>query len=295
MRDMFFKELKTEMSRDANLFFLFADMGLGLVEPFQREFPDRVMNVGIAEQNLVGIAAGLCNAGFRPVCYTISNFLVERSFEQIRNDVCLHNYPVTLVGTSTGYDNGILGSTHHVLDDIGCMKTLPGMNIYSPACVTSIKRVFREVMDARMPAYIRIGTGSLKWDHAGDSMNYMAVDGPTDAPLIVTHGNIFENCVKAAGDGLFSVYCVNKVHPLDPQEWGRIFKDFPRIYVAEDHFRGSGLYNSLCQLLAETPSVRVKLVPISPRNAYSSCIGDKNYFSDLYGLSAEKIAQTVLG
>lgn len=137
MRNEFFKLLEEEMRRDESLFFIAADMGLGLVEPIQREFPDRFLNIGISEQNMIGIAAGLCNTGFRPFCYTISNFITERCFEQIRNDVCLHKYPVTIVGTSTGFDNGLLGPTHQILDDIGCMKILPEMNIYSPGSVGS--------------------------------------------------------------------------------------------------------------------------------------------------------------
>ncbi len=122
MRTIFFELLKSGMRTDPSLFLVTADMGLGLVEPFQQEFPDRFINVGIAEQNMAGVCAGLCNIGFRPLCYTISNFLVERCFEQLRNDVCLHDYPVTFIGTSTGFDNGNLGPTHHVVDDIGCVK-----------------------------------------------------------------------------------------------------------------------------------------------------------------------------
>ena len=146
MRTVFFEQLWNMMQVVKKLFLLVADMGLGLVEPFQKEFPERYINVGIAEQNLIGISAGLCNMGFRPVCYTISNFLVQRSYEQIRNDICLHNYPVILVGTSTGFDNGKLGPTHQVIDDIGCMKALPGMNIYSPGSISSVRLMFDEIM-----------------------------------------------------------------------------------------------------------------------------------------------------
>ena len=127
MRNTFFDLLENRMHEDTSLFLIVADMGLGLVEKIQNKFPDRFLNVGISEQNMIGIASGLCNVGFRPFCYTISNFLIQRCFEQIRNDICLHNYPVTLVGTSTGFDNGLLGPTHQVIDDIGCIKILPNI------------------------------------------------------------------------------------------------------------------------------------------------------------------------
>ena len=106
MRSDYFKLLTDEMRKDEKIFFLMADTGYNLVEPLFEEFPDRTLNVGIAEQNMIGIAAGLVNMGFKPVCYAISQFLIHRCYEQIRNDLCHHDYPVILVGTSTGLDNG---------------------------------------------------------------------------------------------------------------------------------------------------------------------------------------------
>lgn len=291
MRGIFFKELKSEMSRDKSLFLLFADMGLGLVELLQAEFPDRVMNVGIAEQNLIGIAAGLCNAGYRPVCYTISNFLVERSFEQVRNDVCLHHYPVILVGTSTGYDNGNLGPTHHVIDDIGCVKILPGINIYSPTSVAAMRMVFQEIMKDKSPAYVRIGKGALNIEVPGDSINHMVVSNPHSDILLITHGNLLENCIKAAEKNpRFAVYAMNKIMPLDKNELDRLFSAYLNIVVIEDQLVGSGLYNILCQYVAESKASRAKLHVIAPPNHYEDRIGDKNYFAFKYGFTPEQIA-----
>ena len=123
MRAIFFDKFKEMMRNDSSLFFLTGDTGFHLVESIFEEFPHRSLNVGVAEQNMIGIASGLVNIGFVPVCYAITNFLIERCFEQIRNDICLHEYKVILVGTSTGYDNGPLGATHHKLDDIGDSQT----------------------------------------------------------------------------------------------------------------------------------------------------------------------------
>lgn len=142
MRGEFFKMVQEEMRKNNDLFLLMGDTGYNLLEPIFEEFPERTLNVGVAEQNLIGIAAGLVNTGFKPICYGITNFLVHRCFEQIRNDLCLHNYPVILVGTSTGLDNGALWATHYVVDDIGSLKALPNINIYSPSSVESIERSF---------------------------------------------------------------------------------------------------------------------------------------------------------
>ena len=135
MREDFFQRLHKEMKKNKNIFFLMGDTGYNLVEPIFEEFPERTLNVGVAEQNLIGIAAGLCSLGYKPVCYGISNFMIHRCLEQIRNDLCIHDYPVTLVGTSAGLDNGALWATHYVVDDIACVKPFPNMHVYSPSSV----------------------------------------------------------------------------------------------------------------------------------------------------------------
>jgi transketolase len=288
------RELISLMRKDPSIFLLAADMGLGLVEPFQNEFPDRFLNVGIAEQNLVGVCAGLCNVGFRPFAYTISNFLVQRSFEQIRNDLCLHDYPVTLVGTSTGFDNGNLGPTHQVIDDIGCIKIFPNMRIYSPSTVPSIKMILEDVMKNEHPAYVRIGKGSYNPEAVFSGINDFALNIPSDV-LVITHGTTLENCIKAAHiSNSFSIYCMNKVKPLDVDTLRKLFGEYKKIVVVEDHFVGSGLYNSLCQTLVESRIKDTTLYSIAPPDRYEDNVGDTDYFAEKYSYSPEKISRFVL-
>ena len=291
MRSVFFNLLYEAMRTDQKTFLVIADIGMGLVDSIQKDFPDRFINVGIAEQNMIGVAAGLCNAGFRPFCYTISNFLIHRCFEQIRNDICLHEYPVTLVGTSTGYDNGNLGPTHHVIDDIGCLKILPGINIYSPTSIDAMRLVFQKIMKDKYPAYVRIGKGALNIEVSGNSINHMVVSNPRSDVLLITHGNLLENCIKAAEKNpRFAVYAMNKVMPLDRNELDRLFSVYLNIVVVEDQLVGSGLYSILCQYVVESRGSRVKLHVIAPPNRYEDRVGDKNYFAFKYGFTPEQIA-----
>ena len=155
MRAILFQKIHETMRRNPNLFFLTAGVGFNLIEPMCQEFPYRTMNVGIAEQNLVGIAAGLSNLGFKAICYSYTNFLAERAFEQIRNDICLHRYAPILIGTTTGFDNAGLGVTHHALDDIGALKTLAHLRIYSPSSAESIVAVFDETLKSNEASFIR--------------------------------------------------------------------------------------------------------------------------------------------
>jgi transketolase len=294
MRAKLFELLRKRMSEDESLFLVVADMGLGLVGPVQNEFPNRFLNVGIAEQNMIGVAAGLCNVGFRPFCYTISNFVVQRCFEQIRNDICLHSHPVTLVGSSTGFDNGPQGPTHQVLDDIGCIKILPNMNIYSPSSVNAIGLVFEEIMRNRQPAYVRIGKGSYEIELLEGDTNHMVIANDKSDVLVITHGTMLESCVKAANiNNKFSIYCMNKIKPLDKIRIKEIFERYPRIVVVEDHFVTSGLYNSLCQCLAEMQCQRTQLYCLGTPEKYEAMAGDRDYFADKYGYSPAKIAQFI--
>lgn len=293
MRKKFFSLLKERMYQDNSLFLLVADQGLGLVEDIEREFPDRFLNAGIAEQNMIGVAAGLCNAGFRPFCYTICDFIVHRCFEQIRNDICLHNYPITLVGTSTGFDNGLLGPTHQVIDDLGCIKSLPNMTIYSPSTVNSTRMVFEEIINKRQPVYLRLGKSSFDLGTPEICLNQFAKIDSEPNLLVITHGTMLENCIKAAKiNNSFSIYCMNKIKPLNRRELEALFKRFAKIIVVEDHFVTSGLYNSLCQILVEM-GCQTQLCSIGVPEKYEERVGDKEYFADKYGYSPEKIARFI--
>ena len=163
--DTIFAQMKT----NPDVFFLTADMGISLVEKFGEEYPDRYTNVGIAEQNLIGVSAGLANLGYRPFAYTISNFVIHRCFEQIRNDIGLHGYPITLLGTSTGYDNAPLGPTHHIIDEWGILKSVPGIDIYCPSSLSYAAKLVERILHAGRPAYVRIPKGGAQGASLGRS------------------------------------------------------------------------------------------------------------------------------
>src|SRR5271167_2666914 len=113
--------------------FLTGDLGFKALEPLQSALGQRFINAGVSEQNMVSVAAGLARSGLRPWTYSIAPFLYARPFEQIRNDVCFHGLPVILVGNGGGYGYGVMGSSHHALEDYGVLLSLPGMQVHVPA------------------------------------------------------------------------------------------------------------------------------------------------------------------
>jgi transketolase len=295
MRNIFFDILKEYMRQDETIFLVTADMGLGLLDSFQKEFPERFLNVGIAEQNMVGICAGLCNLGFKPFCYTISNFLIQRCYEQIRNDACMHKYPISFVGTSTGFDNGLLGATHQVLDDIGCLKVLPNISIYSPSTNNVIKPIITEIVSGKGPAYLRIGKSGVGLLTNDNSINFFAAEKPVADTLLVTHGTTLKNCMDAAENmDNTDVYCMNKIKPLDDGLLGVLGRKYKNIIVVEDHFGSSGLYNSICQKLFENRFQDKNIYSLSPPDNYEEVVGNSDYFADKFGYSSEKIKEFIL-
>ena len=158
MRNAFVAKL-TELARiNEKIVLLVGDIGFGVFENFKKEFPKRYFNLGIAEQNSIGVASGLAKEGFFPVFYTIIPFLLYRPFEQIRNDLCINRRDALLVGVGAGLSYGALGPTHHALEDIGVMSTLPEMRIYTPSSPAMVgKSLELAITKGLGPAYLRLG------------------------------------------------------------------------------------------------------------------------------------------
>lgn len=133
MRTAFINELIQQARAKPDIFLVVGDLGFSVVEPFAEEFPDRFLNAGVAEQNMTGLAAGLASEGYHAFTYSIANFPTFRCLEQIRNDVAYHRLPVTVVSVGAGFSYGNLGYSHHAVQDIGILRTLPEMTIMSPA------------------------------------------------------------------------------------------------------------------------------------------------------------------
>jgi len=182
MRQEFSRTL-LEFSARPEFVFLTGDLGFMALEALREAMGERFINAGIAEQNMVGLAAGLAKGGLRPWAYSIAPFLYARPFEHIRNDVCLHNLPVVLVGNGGGYGYGVMGSTHHALEDYGALLVLPNMRVYVPAFDDDVRCMIRQLMTVNHPAYLRLGLSEQPaWLDPGPYAAWRRLlpgDGPT--------------------------------------------------------------------------------------------------------------------
>ena len=290
MRAILFEHVKKAIAEDPNVFFLTGDVGFNLVESMFEQFPDRAMNVGVAEQNLVGIAAGLCNLGFKPICYSYTNFLAERSFEQIRDDICLHGYAPIFLGTTTGFDNGILGPTHLALDDMAGLKVLPNLRIYSPSTAESMEFIIKEALALKNEAaFIRFTKSEFSEEKEVVAANRFVIERENAPVVALSHGKMVQNCHKAAAiNPNFSVFAMDRIKPFDGESMKRLLKEYEKIVVVEDNFRSAGLYNSVCQFVIENDLRGNKIISLSPKEVYDEHIGTAEYFEEKNGLSPEK-------
>lgn len=290
MRGSILDTLFAAMAEDERIFFLTADMGINLVEKFEQAYPKRFLNVGIAEQNLIGVAAGLANAGFRPFAYTISNFLIHRALEQIRNDVLLHEHPVVLLGTSAGWDNAPLGPTHHILDDWGTLAALGGkIGIHCPSSKNYAAGLVPRLLADASPAYIRIAKSAALADAPpGD---FFHLEGDPTLPLLIGYGTTTATLLEVRERRPeVGVLIFQRLSPLDAAALTPVFTLYRRAVVVEDHFPHSGLYGSLCRNALEQ-GWPVKLESAAP-NEYSLTVSpSENGYFHRFGMNVESLAE----
>lgn len=291
MRNFLFKEIEKIMRKNKKLFFLTGDTGFNLVEGIFKKYPSRAINVGVAEQNLVGIASGLANMGFIPIVYAITNFIVHRSYEQTRNDLCLHNKKCIMIGTSTGYDNSTLGPTHHIIDDIGSLKIFPNIKIYSPGTRLSTINSFKSSLKDNCPSFIRITKNDFFLKKENKSINNQVIKTKSKK-IVMTHGRMLKLCYQVCIKRGYNLFVFNQVSPLNLNELKKIFSKYKDITVVEDNFK-SGLYNSICEASNEL-SFKYKIKSIHPDFEYVEKSGSQEYFDNRYELSEKKIEKYLI-
>jgi len=162
----FTKAVEAALEADPASIFVTGDLGFNALEGIAKRLGPRFLNAGVAEQSMIGIAAGAALAGRRPWVYSIAPFTTYRCFEQIRNDVCLHDLPVRVVGNGGGYTYGVMGSTHHALEDLAILKVLPNMRLFFPCSNDHVAAAVRLIAALAGPAYLRLAISAFSTERA---------------------------------------------------------------------------------------------------------------------------------
>lgn len=282
---------------------LTADLGFGVLTKFANDFPDQYLNVGIAEQNMTGVATGIALEGRIVFTYSIANFPTMRCLEQIRNDVCYHNANVKIVSIGGGFCYGPLGISHHATEDLAIMRALPNLAILAPGDITEAGLATEAAYHNPGPCYLRLGRGgeARVYDYLPE---FKLGQGITIAEggeiAFVSTGGILSNVVKAAeilkSHGISaSVHSFFSLCPIDRPLIERLAQSKRVIITVEEHSIIGGLGSAVAEVLAELGTRKAVLLRIGLKGGFPCEVGDQKYLRNIYGLSPESIAKSAKG
>jgi transketolase len=246
-----------DRATDPAFVFLTGDLGYKALEPLRDALGPRFINAGVAEQNMVAMAAGLARSGLRPWVYSIAPFVYARPFEQIRNDVCLHNLPVILIGNGGGYGYGVMGGTHHAIEDYGVLLSLLNMRVFVPAFAPDVAAMIARLAASTGPAYLRLGSAEEPKDFSLPAYapwrRILAGDGPTLLVVGPLAGGLLAALSGLEARQRPSLWVLAELPIADlPAEFLDDLRRSGHLYVVEEHVARGGAGQLLAhQLLTQ--------------------------------------------
>jgi transketolase len=284
------------------LIMLAGDIGNRLFDKFKENHPARFYNCGVAEANMTGVASGLAASGLRPITYTITPFNTVRCLEQIRLDICYPDLPVIIVGTGSGLSYASLGATHHSMEDIALMRTMPNMHVICPADSVEVRLAVREALKLGRPTYIRLGKKGEPLVHKSEPVfeigKGIVIKSGTDVAILGV-GNTLDLAMRCAEnmhqkDVSVKVISLHTVKPLDETLLHKLFAEQKIVAVIEEHALIGGAGSALLEWGNNCSIDLGKLMRFGGPDRFLSACGDQDQARDMLGLTAEKISQKIL-
>ena len=301
MRNAFFRTLLELAEDDERVMLVVGDLGFSVVEPFVERFPARFVNVGVAEQDMIGISAGLALSGKIVFAYSIGNFPILRCLEQIRNDVCYHKANVKIVAVGGGFAYGSLGFSHHATEDLAVMRTLPNMTVVAPADPVEVERATRAVAAWPGPCYLRLGRAGERVLHPPDVTFEMGraitVRSGRDLTLVSTGGMLditLQVAQRLAGRGMDArVLSMHTLKPFDRDAIRSAARETRAIVTVEEHSEVGGLGSAVAEVLCDTQPNSIPLKRVAIPSTFSPVAGSQDYLRARYGLSVDSIIEAI--
>lgn len=292
MRLAFRDALMELAANDQRIVLLTADLGFSVLEPFAERFPDRFYNVGVAEQNMLGVATGLAEAGYVPFVYSIATFATMRPYEFIRNGAVLHELPIRIVGVGGGFDYGSNGMTHYALEDIALMRVQPSMTVLVPADDDQTRAAVLATKDLPGPVYLRVGRDGAPVPGLSGRFRLGRVELVREGSdvAIVAAGSIAREAVRAAellnGDDV-AVAIIATLSPAPVDDLRSLLSSVQTVVALEEHYVSGGLGSLVCEVAAEYGGARVVRCAV---RELARTTGSQQFLREQHGLSAEAIA-----
>jgi len=297
MRSAFINKIVEIASVNKDIFLLCADLGYSVLEKFKEKFPDRFLNIGVAEQNMIQVAAGLAKEGYNVFTYSIGNFTTLRCMEQIRYDVCYHNLNVKIISVGSGYAYGSLGASHHATEDISMIRSIPNIIINSPCDPIEAKASARFMCNFKGPAYIRLNKSEEKNIHKkhkeikeGDFIKVL--DG-ANVVVLSTGAILSQNFDEIRKLNLnWGLYSVPFIGNYKKKTLIKLLASFDAIVTVEENQLNGGFGSSILEayndmyvngLINKFP----KIIPIGIPNKFFGCSGSQNFLRNLAGITLD--------
>lgn len=302
MKKAFVKALCEEMTKNNNIYVLTGDLGYGIMNPIMDKFPERFINVGICEQNMASMAAGLALEGNMVFIYSIGNFPTLRCLEQIRNDIAYHDANVKIVAVGGGFAYGDLGMSHHATEDIAIMRAVPGIQVISPGDLFEAQKAVEYAVSYHGPVYLRLGKGGEKdIIHASEEVNriipfYKSNSGGTLKVAVLGTGPVICEVDKLRDDVIagveLSLYSVPFIKPFDTDGLVKVCENNDVIITMEEHNVIGGLGSVVAEAMIEKGCMK-RLIKLGLKEQFTSVVGSPSYIRRYYRIDCKAILQAI--
>ena len=299
MRDAFVRALMREMEQDARIVLVTGDLGFGVLRPVKAAWPDRIINAGIAEQGMVGLAAGLAATGRKVVVYSIGNFPTLRPLEQIRNDCAYHGRDVKIVCVGGGFVYGSLGMSHHATEDMAVLRAIPGVTCFTPGDPAETEAVVPAMFATEGTCYLRLGRGNEPRAHDGEIPAWRFPEAVRlregkDA-AILSAGGILAEVGKAAemlkDRGIEAeVWSFPCLKPIDTVRILELARRYGNLITVEEHTVIGGFGSAVCETVAGA-GIACRVHRLGLEDTFTTVVGNQAYLRHMYGIDADAIAK----
>jgi len=302
MRNAFARELTSLADQDDRIVLLSGDIGNRMFDDFKSRFPQRFFNCGVAEANMMGMAAGLAMSGLRPVVYTITPFVTTRCLEQIRVDVCYHDVPVVIIGVGGGLAYASLGATHHSCEDIGFLRLLPNMTVVCPGDALETQAALQAALSEQHGVYLRLGKKGEPVVHQAPPDfrigKAIVLSEGADVTLVST-GNLLPVAVAAAeqlkGSELAAgVVSMHTVKPIDEAALDAAFLSSRLVVTVEEHSVLGGLGGAVAEWLGSQQRPLAPLLRVGTGDYFLHEAGGQSHARQCFGIDRDSIVTKVL-
>jgi len=298
MRDAFSAALVRLALADPKILLLTGDHGYALFDQFRAECPEQYINAGIAEQNMVGMAAGLARVGFRPFVYGLAAFIPIRTVEQIKLDIAHDKLPVVLLGDGAGFVYSHLGTSHQSTEDIACTRSIPCIQVLSPADRFEMNAAIDYAYAAHSPVYLRMGKADLGDVHSA-TLNYLRPgkllkvrDGRNDRPGLIATGSMVRPSVDLAKCLDLALWSAPILKPLNHQDVCKAAQETNCLITLEEHSVLGGLGAAVAEITSQYQPTRVLRIGVDDR--FSEHCGSYHYLLREHGLDSQSVLEKIL-